>query len=300
MPSLQGGAVLSDDLADVEPGPGPHVSLRKIFQRTADGGDLAGGNLGVDLGGPDAAVAQNHLDLPQVLPALQEMGGEGVAEHVRAHDLADAGGGRRAQQSPARRLRADGVARFGREQPGLRRLLVLVVGPQQTVELAVHGHHPFLATLAVADVDHLLHGINVPSLQQARLRDPQAGGVDQGEKHAVLGRGETVQEFLDFRPDKDRRQVRLDLGTGDPGHLVRLAQGPSENEFQGGVMLPEPGGPHRLATEVIHPPTNGLLAGLCQVAAYEVLKSPDGPDVGFDGSFRPARHSEIAGKSGQR
>ena len=151
-----------------------------------------------------------------------------MAKHMRAHDLADAGGGRRAQQGSPGGIRTEWTARLAGEQPGFGRLLMLVVGPQQSVEFGVHGHHPLLATLAVADVDHLQHGVNVPGLQEAGLVDPQAGGVDQGEKHPVLGGCKPVQEPLDLRPGQDRGQVRFGLGDGDPGHLLRLAQSPGK------------------------------------------------------------------------
>ena len=45
-------------------------------------GLLAGGNMGVDLGGGDGAVAQKGLDVADIHPRLQQGGGEGVAEHM--------------------------------------------------------------------------------------------------------------------------------------------------------------------------------------------------------------------------
>ena len=60
-----------------------------------DGG-LPGGrvDVGVDLGGEDGLVAEHFLDDPQVRPAFDEVGGEGVAEGVRGDLLVDARGHR--------------------------------------------------------------------------------------------------------------------------------------------------------------------------------------------------------------
>src|SRR6185312_6126949 len=45
------------------------------------------GHVGVDLGGGDVGVAEQGLHGPKVRPALQQVGGEGVAQHVGADPL---------------------------------------------------------------------------------------------------------------------------------------------------------------------------------------------------------------------
>ena len=50
--------------------------------------------MGVDLGGEDGLVAEHLLDGPEVRPAFDEVGGEGMAEGVRGNFLVDAGGHR--------------------------------------------------------------------------------------------------------------------------------------------------------------------------------------------------------------
>ena len=40
------------------------------------------GVVGVELGGGDVGVSQHHLDRPQIRPADQEMGGEGMAQDM--------------------------------------------------------------------------------------------------------------------------------------------------------------------------------------------------------------------------
>ena len=53
-----------------------------------DGGLPGGGvDVGVDLRGEDGLVAEHLLDDPQVRPAFDEVGGEGVAEGVREISL---------------------------------------------------------------------------------------------------------------------------------------------------------------------------------------------------------------------
>ena len=42
------------------------------------------GDVGVDLGGGDVGVAEQGLDHAQIGPAFQQMGGEGMAQHMRA------------------------------------------------------------------------------------------------------------------------------------------------------------------------------------------------------------------------
>ena len=49
------------------------------------------GDVGVDLGGGDVAVAEQGLDGAQVGAIHQEVGGKGVAQGVRADMLGDAG-----------------------------------------------------------------------------------------------------------------------------------------------------------------------------------------------------------------
>ena len=40
-------------------------------------------NMGINLGGSDAFMPQHALNRPQIRPALQQMGGKGMAERVR-------------------------------------------------------------------------------------------------------------------------------------------------------------------------------------------------------------------------
>ena len=47
-----------------------------------DASQPVAGDMGVDLGRGDVGVAQHLLDGAQIRPAIQQMGGEGVAQHM--------------------------------------------------------------------------------------------------------------------------------------------------------------------------------------------------------------------------
>ena len=77
-------------------------------------------HVGVDLGGGDVRVAKKLLHRAQIGAALQEVGGEGVAQNVRAHALAVNSGKlcgffQELREAAGRQL-ATGAA--GREKPG--------------------------------------------------------------------------------------------------------------------------------------------------------------------------------------
>ena len=47
-------------------------------------------DMGVDLGGGDAGMAQHGLDGPQIRAMVQQVGGEGMAKHMGEYALGDA------------------------------------------------------------------------------------------------------------------------------------------------------------------------------------------------------------------
>ena len=57
-----------------------------------DFAEAAAGDVGVDLGGGEAGVAEELLDGAEVGAVLQQVGGEGVAEGVGADVVLGAGG----------------------------------------------------------------------------------------------------------------------------------------------------------------------------------------------------------------
>ena len=56
-----------------------------------DLGQMLPVEMGVDLSGADAGVAEHFLHRAQVAGRLQHMGGKGVAQHVRVNVLAESG-----------------------------------------------------------------------------------------------------------------------------------------------------------------------------------------------------------------
>lgn len=56
-----------------------------------DFGQLAVGDVSVNLGGSDAAVAQKRLDRTQICPSLQQVRGKAVADNVGRDFFGNAG-----------------------------------------------------------------------------------------------------------------------------------------------------------------------------------------------------------------
>src|SRR5450631_4567276 len=67
-------------------------------------------DMGVDLGGGQALVAEQLLDHPQVGPAIEEVGREAVPEGVRRHAQRQAGPGPQAIEAEAQPAHAEGPA----------------------------------------------------------------------------------------------------------------------------------------------------------------------------------------------
>jgi hypothetical protein len=74
------------------------------------------GDVGVKLGGADAAVAEEFLDDAQVGAVFEEVGGEAVAEHVGRDVSRDAGVARAGLDAAPHGRGAEGAAAFGEEK----------------------------------------------------------------------------------------------------------------------------------------------------------------------------------------
>ena len=245
-------------------------------------------------------MAQHDLDLSQVRAVVEQIGGEAMPKHMGGDHLPDARHGRGAEQGPTRCLVAERLPGPAREQPGLGRALVLVVGPEQPVELRVHGHQPLPATLPVPHMDDLLHRVDVSGLQQAGLPDPQARGVDQGKEDPILGHQEPVEHPLDLGWAKDRGQGGVLPRHRDEGHLFWLAQRPPVEELQRRVVAAQPLWADGLGLEVVHPVPDCLLIRLAHLCTEEFLEASDRRKVLLDGPFRASCHLQIALQAGQR
>ena len=75
----------------------------------------------VDLRGRDVGVAEHRLHRAQVGPALEQVAGERVAQHVRRHAPLEPGGGRRAAHDRPQRLARERTRRGGSRRVGPRR-----------------------------------------------------------------------------------------------------------------------------------------------------------------------------------
>ena len=78
-----------------------------------DVAEAIGGQMGVDLGRADVGVAEHLLQRPQIAAARQQVGGERVAQRVRAHPVIQAGGARVALDDLVQPLTREARGRAG-------------------------------------------------------------------------------------------------------------------------------------------------------------------------------------------
>src|SRR6266540_3320707 len=81
----------------------------ELVEWALDGSDVARAHLRVPRGGADRAVAEQHLDDPDVRARLQQVRGEAVAKLVRGDLLAQLGLGRRRVDGLRHRVARDRV-----------------------------------------------------------------------------------------------------------------------------------------------------------------------------------------------
>ncbi len=140
--------------------------------------------VGIYLGGADIGMAEHHLNGAQVGAMSQQMGGKGVAQHMRGDVLAYTGGGgcffENLPVTPSGHGLApggdeQGISAFGAEDGGttfLEILLEMVFGG------FAEGHQPLFAALA-QDPDEAGVEITGDQRQLHQFTHPQAGGVEQ-------------------------------------------------------------------------------------------------------------------------
>ena len=148
----------------------------------------------VELGGGDVGVAEHLLQRAQVAAAGEQVGGERVAQRVRAHPVREAGRGRVALDDLVEALARQAGAAVVDEQARLEP--VADEPPAPAREVGVDGargggadrHDPLLGALAAGLQDPGLE-VDVGGLEVDRLRRPQPARVHQLEQRAVAQRG---------------------------------------------------------------------------------------------------------------
>jgi len=228
------------DLGDlVRRSPGHLSRERKLegVEGTPGRADALGGDVHVQGGCLDGAVAEQDLDETQVGAVLHEMGGEAVAEHMGGHPLRNAGGTAGAGDGPLHGALVEGATRVAaRKQP--------VGGPMQApvaakrIEQERREHRLALhIALAVADHDDPPGAVDVTEAKMEGLRDPEPGAVEGHGDGALFERGESGEKPGDLIPAQDHRTALGAARIGKVRDHPLAPQGDPVEEAQGGGHL---------------------------------------------------------------
>jgi hypothetical protein len=211
-------------------------------------------HVGVDRGGGDVCMPEQHLHCAQVGTVVQQVRGEGMAQRVRRQRRIDTRRARMAldqlpEHLPRHRATArgdeqrvadpaleDGAARLGQ------------VAPHPGMGLGAEGHEPLLRALA-GDAQCALVQAHVHRLQCHQLADAQAAGVHQFDHRSVAQ--------AQRRAGVGRGQQGLDLRLAERlGHAQGLARG-LQLECRVGVDQALAQRPAAEALEHAQPPVGG-------------------------------------------
>jgi len=209
--------------------------------------DALDGEAGVMAGRLDPRMTEQDLDVPDVHPGLQQVGGEGMPERVGRDGLGDArplGGG---FDGIADRVDGDRIARhLAGEQPVLRLTRLPVPLPQHWKDLRRQDGIAVLSPLALLDADDHAGTVEVADFQSDQFGDAQPGGIAKAEHDLELEAGGMVEQAGDLLGAQDDRQL---VGTpdvlGQPKHGLPW-QGDGVEEADPGDGLVDGG--HRQAT----------------------------------------------------
>src|SRR5438105_1068927 len=185
------------------------------------------GYVRVELGRREIGVPEHLLDASEVGSALEQVGGERVAQQVRMDALGLQAG---AAGEPAEDQERAGAGERAalRVQEELRPVPAVEVGPaarevpaQRLGGLAADGDDALLPALAHAADEPALE-VDAPALERHRLRDAKAGAVQELGERAVaevawLRAGRGLEEPLRLRRGQRPRQAadpprQLELG----------------------------------------------------------------------------------------
>lgn len=129
------------------------------------------GDLGIDLGGVQADMAQQLLDKADVGPVFQHHGGHGVPEQMAGSLFADVGGVHVVANKLGQTVFGERFGVGGQKQRAVVRVddqlgpgVFKVFGDPGQRPLA-HGHHAVLFALALADDDGAPVGVDIVQLE---------------------------------------------------------------------------------------------------------------------------------------
>ena len=175
-------------------------------------------DMGVDLGRPQVGVAEHLLHAPEVGAALEQVGGEGVAEEVRVDTLGVEPGLRREASDDQERTCAGERSALGVEEE-LRAVPAVEVRPpagqvppQRLDRLGPERDDALLVALADAAHEALLE-VDAAALEPDGLADPEAGAVEQLDQRPVAEtpRGRPVRRLDQALNLAERKRTRESL-----------------------------------------------------------------------------------------
>src|SRR5450631_2642822 len=190
---------------------GAFVELaRNAIERAHDFADGFGGDAGIERGGVELGVAEQHLDHPDIGVLFQKMRRKAVTKGVRGHRLADLGHpGRGIAGAPelTRRHRVDRV-HSGKQPPLWTRRVV--PRAQQLEQMRRKHHVAVLVTLALFDPDHHALAVDVGYLQRNHLGHAQSGPIGHTQCRLVFEPRCGIEKTRDFfRAQHDRQLAWL-------------------------------------------------------------------------------------------
>jgi hypothetical protein len=199
--------------------------LLQPVERTDQIADAVDGEAGVVTGGLDPRVPEQDLDVTDIHPGFQQMGGEGMAKRMRRDVLADPGVLGRLFHRPAHDIDRQGLVIDGRagEQPDLRSSGLDIPLAQHRQDLGRQDGVAVLPTLPLDDADDHPRAVDVADLEVDQFGDAQPGGIAKGEHDPILEVRRVIEQPGDFVGGKhDGQLVGLADVFGDAEHrLVR-------------------------------------------------------------------------------
>ncbi len=172
-------------------------------------------------GGDDrASVAEIDLNLTQVLPLLQQMGGVGVAQRMNMRVLGDGAGLERQAEGALERgaahrfgsgARPQAAVTLGGKEPG-RMPVRFPLFAQELEDALGQGDVTILIAFAGADVQEHALGVNVGNLQAQTFAQTQATGVNETQADPVIQGGHAGQNTAHLGRREHDREFELRIG----------------------------------------------------------------------------------------